>query len=119
LGIVILLIVQPHRVPDGQIISARNAMGSSSIEKDVDYMICLHRNRVQIIKKADDFKGFMESEENFEPYLLVRVDLGRYAPGGMCTLYMDGATSTVREVTEADMTQPSSAPVGQIQAVAV
>ena len=45
LNIVVLLIVQPNRVREGQIIAARNAMGSSAIEKDVDSFIGLHRNR--------------------------------------------------------------------------
>lgn len=96
LGILILLIIQPNRVAEGQIVGARNALGSSTIDKLVDYMICLHRNRVAQIK-AQDFRGFLETEDNLEPHLLVRVDLARYAPGGCCTLYMDGATSTVRE----------------------
>lgn len=103
MNIVIILVIQPHRVPDGQIISARNAMGSSAIEKDVDTMVCLHRNRVGVLQKAVDFRGFVETEDNFEPLMLVRVDLSRYAPGGQTTLFMDGPTSTVRELDDADM----------------
>jgi twinkle protein len=96
LNIIILLIVQPNRVKDGEIVAARNANGSSAIEKDVDCMIALHRNRIAKIK-ADDFAGFLETDDNFEPAMLVRVDLSRYAPGGTCTLWMDGGRSTVRE----------------------
>jgi 5S rRNA maturation endonuclease (ribonuclease M5) len=103
LGIFIPLIIQPHRVPEGQIVSARNAMGSSMIEKAVDSMICLHRSRVAKIKDSE-FNGYLETDENFEPQLLVRVDLPRYAPGGVCTLYMDGATSTVRSLNDTDLT---------------
>lgn len=96
LNVVIHLVIQPNRVADGQIVAARNAMGSSAIEKDVDCMVCLHRNRVAKIRESD-FNGFLETDDNFEPQMLARVDLSRYASGGSCTLYMDGATSTVRE----------------------
>jgi twinkle protein len=103
LNIFIILIIQPNRVAEGQIVAARNAMGSSAIEKDVDYMVCLHRNRVGKIS-ASEFNGFMDTEENFEPHLLVRVDLSRFSPGGTCTLWMDGARSTVREMVQEDIT---------------
>lgn len=101
LGILLILVVQPNRVREGEIVSARNAMNSSAIEKDVDAMIALHRNRVAKIKQ-EDFKGYLEADENFEPQLLCRVDLSRYAPGGVCTLWMDGAKSTVREFQDQD-----------------
>lgn len=96
LGILILLVVQPNRVKDGEIVAARNAMGSSAIEKDVDSMIALHRKRIGAIKE-DEFIGFMDTESTFEPQLLVNVDLNRYGPGGRTTLFMEGNTSTVRE----------------------
>lgn len=118
-NVAMLLIIQPHRVPDGQITSARNAMGSSAPEKDVDTMICLHRNRIAVVNKEADFKGFIESDDNFEPQMLVRVDLSRYAPGGQTTLYMDGSTSTVRELSPADMTPPVPAPVHVINITSV
>jgi 5S rRNA maturation endonuclease (ribonuclease M5)/archaellum biogenesis ATPase FlaH len=101
LNILLLLLIQPKRIPDGKIVSARDAYGSSAIEKDVDCMICLHRNRIAVIKE-NDFTGFTESAENFESNMLVRADLTRYAPGGSTTLWMDGATSTVKEFS-ADM----------------
>lgn len=96
LNILILLIIQPNRVREGEIVAARNANFSSAIEKDVDAMLALHRNRKAHIK-ADQFQGYLESEENFEPQMLVRVDLSRYAAGGVCTLWMAGEVSTVRE----------------------
>jgi 5S rRNA maturation endonuclease (ribonuclease M5) len=102
LNIFIILIIQPNRVAEGQIVAARNAMGSSAIEKDVDCMICLHRKRIGKISDSE-FNGFMDTEENFEPHLLVRVDLSRFSPGGTCTLWFDGARSTVREMVEADI----------------
>lgn len=111
LGILILLIIQPNRVAEGQIVAARNANGSSAIEKDVDAMVCLHRNRVMQMR-ASDFRGVVETEENLEPHMLVRVDLSRYAPGGITTLYMDGAKSTVRELQPEDLNLPPTTPCG-------
>jgi KaiC/GvpD/RAD55 family RecA-like ATPase/5S rRNA maturation endonuclease (ribonuclease M5) len=104
LGIVIFLIIQPHRVKEGEIVAARNAFGTSAIEKDVDCMICLHRNREGRVK-AEDFAtiGFLDVQENFSPDLLVRADLTRYAPGGVTTLRMIGERSKVVEYTPAEI----------------
>ncbi len=113
LKILILLIIQPNRVAEGQIVAARNAIGSSAIEKDCDSMLCLHRNRVAQIRAAD-FHGFLEADDNFEPQLLVRVDLSRYSAGGTCTLYVDGAKSTVRELTKDDMSVATPMSAGAI-----
>lgn len=98
LRIVILLIIQPNRVREGEIVSARNSMGSSAIEKDVDAMLCLHRGRQGKIKEAD-FEAMpnMDVAENFTPQLLVRADLTRYAAGGVKTLWLWGAQSRVTE----------------------
>jgi KaiC/GvpD/RAD55 family RecA-like ATPase/5S rRNA maturation endonuclease (ribonuclease M5) len=101
LGIIIVLIIQPNRVREGEIVAARNANGSSAIEKDVDVMIALHRNRKAKIR-ADEFDGYMEADDNFDPQMLVRADLTRYAPGGVCTLMMDGAKSLVRSMDNSD-----------------
>jgi replicative DNA helicase len=113
LKILVHLIIQPHRVQEGTIISSRNVHGSSAVAKDVDCMICLHRNRIGQIKEQD-FKGYLDIEENFEPQMLVRADLTRYAPGGVCTLFMDGARSTVREFLPSDLTGEPSKPLGLI-----
>lgn len=110
LNIAVILIVQPNRVKDGDIVGARNASGSAAIEKDVDAMLALHRKRVGEIK-ADEFDGFMETEITFEPQMLVKVDLTRYAPGGVCTLYMDGAISTVRDMGESERVVSTPAPM--------
>jgi KaiC/GvpD/RAD55 family RecA-like ATPase/5S rRNA maturation endonuclease (ribonuclease M5) len=115
LGIIIFLIIQPNRVREGEIVAARNANGSSAIEKDVDAMIALHRNRVAKIK-ANDFVGFLDADDNFEPQMLVRVDLSRFASGGVCTLWVDGEISTVREFTDIDrMAMPMPNMSGGIQ----
>jgi 5S rRNA maturation endonuclease (ribonuclease M5) len=101
LQIIINLIIQPNRVREGEIVGARNANGSSAIEKDVDVMIALHRKRIAKIRD-DDFSGYLEADDNFEPQMLVRADLTRYAPGGVCTLFIDGPKSLVREMDAVD-----------------
>ena len=111
LKILIILIIQPHRVAEGQIVAARNASGSAAIEKFVDSMVCLHRNRVAGQMKAKDFMGYIETDETFDPAMLVKVDLGRYCKGGMCTLYMDGVRSTVRDWSKEDQANPMVANV--------
>lgn len=109
LGIVLILIVQPHRVAEGHIVSARNASGSSSIEKFVDSMLCIHRNRQGKVD-AEDFgsSGYFEVSENFAPEMLIRADLTRYAQGGATTLLFDGATSRVSEFSAAAVEQRRS-----------
>lgn len=120
LGIVIFLVIQPHRVPEGQIVSARNSLGTSSIEKDVDHMLCCHRNRVAGLKKEADFHGYVETDYTFEPQLLIKVDLSRYSTGGICTLWMDGSMSLVREMMPDDVTVSNpekltaSIPIGDV-----
>lgn len=103
LGIVIFLIVQPNRVREGEIVSARNAYGSSAIEKDVDIMLAIHRNREGKVK-AEDFASmkYLEVEENFSPEMLVRADLTRYASGGTTTLKIIGAKSQIVEFSAED-----------------
>lgn len=104
LNILLLLIIQPRRVSEDTIISAHDAAWSSALEKDVDTMICVHRKRQSHIKKDSDFNGFVESTDNFLPHMYVKADLTRYASGGECTLFMDGATSLVREIQPNDLT---------------
>jgi 5S rRNA maturation endonuclease (ribonuclease M5)/KaiC/GvpD/RAD55 family RecA-like ATPase len=109
LGLFIVLVIQPRRPEANEIVASRHASGSAAIEKNVDAMICLHRNRVGVIK-ANEFEGFVEEEQNFGPYMLARVDLSRYSPGGATTLFMEGGTSTVREVKPEEMRQRDSVP---------
>lgn len=104
LGIVIVRIVQPNRVKDNEIAGASNADGSSQIEKDCDAMIVLHRNEAAPMKKSEFQQvKYLEAEGTFEPQMLCRVVLSRYAGGGACTLMIDGAKSTVREWNDTEL----------------
>lgn len=98
LGIVLILIIQPNKIKEGEIVSNRNADGSSQIEKDCDAMIAVHRNKKMSLKKSDtEAMPFIDEVQAFEPTMFVSVCLSRFAPGGITTLMFDGATSTVRE----------------------
>jgi replicative DNA helicase len=95
------LIIQPHRVREGEIVAARNSAGSSAIEKDVDVMLALHRNREgKISAKEFDQMGQLEIDTNFSPPMLVRADLTRYSAGGATTLWLQGDLSKVYELDE-------------------
>jgi replicative DNA helicase/5S rRNA maturation endonuclease (ribonuclease M5) len=109
LGIVIFLIIQPNRVRDGDIIAARNALGSSEIEKAVDAMLCMHRERVGRVS-SEEFQamGFIETETNFAPEVLIRADLTRFTAGGSTTIKMLGDISKFVELSYDDRREKSS-----------
>jgi replicative DNA helicase len=102
LNILIILIIQPNRVKDGDVVAARNASGSSAIEKDVDAMICLHRNRIAKMKESE-LDVCISTEETFEPQMNVNVDLCRYGTGGKCWLMMEGNMSWIRNYEASEL----------------
>jgi hypothetical protein len=99
LQILMILIVQPTKIQPDQIISIRNSRGSAAIVQDLDLGLSLHRNRMGEMSVKDlKALNFIETTESFEPYLFVSADATRYAPGGKCTLFFDGSTSTVKSI---------------------
>jgi twinkle protein len=121
LKIVLFLIMQPRKTQGDQMVTANDINGSSGPSKDVDYLIVFHRKRVGNLSDKQ-LNGYMETDEGFEPQLYVKVDLARYASGGMCTLWFDGATSTVRELSQDDvaaMPVPATGAIPVGDAVAV
>lgn len=101
-GIKLIRILQPKRISQGNIVTTDDIDGSSQIAKDCDCAITLHRARVGEIKKAEwENSGYMETEQSFDPKMLVTVGLSRYSCGGSCTLEFDGKTSQVREFNTA------------------
>jgi len=93
------LILQPHRVPKGQIVAISNIDGSSQVAKDSDGTITIHRNRTGIETTTEFEQGNFISEEaaTFGNDLLVTIGLSRFSPGGRTTLHFNGATSTIME----------------------
>ena len=98
----IVRILQPHRVPDGKIVSSDNTDGSAQIAKDCDCNISLHRQRIGEMSadKIDQMVG-TEQAASFDDKTLVSVGLSRYSGGGRTWLMYDGARSTFNEFTSA------------------
>lgn len=93
-------ILQPHRVPDGKVVTSDNTDGSSQIAKDCDCNIALHRGRVGEMT-ADQVDQVIGSEQmqSFDDKTLCSVGLSRYSGGGRTWLLYDGARSTFNEFT--------------------
>lgn len=122
-GVQMLLILQPHRVPKGQIVAINNIDGSSQVAKDCDGTMTLHRNRIGIETTSEFEMGNYISEESatFGSDLLVTIGLSRFSPGGRTTLHFEGATSTILEKSEAQiyqMKQKANANVGHSKQLA-
>jgi len=103
-GVQIIRILQPNRIQGGGMVSTDNVDGSSQIAKDCDCMLTLHRPRIANNNTADvmqfDSGAPMEEEATFSDRMLLTVGLSRYSSGGRCELHMNGATSTVSEMSE-------------------
>lgn len=95
-------ILQPNRIADGKIVGIRNTDGSSQIAKDCDCTIILHRESTGELNQEQlkSAGGFIQQAESFSDTMLTLVPLSRYSGGGACTLHMNGATSTVSELSE-------------------
>lgn len=97
LKIVLILVIQPHALKEGQIATSDTMHGSSQIKKAVDMVINLHRDPILPNIKGDDTStlGHIQIEQAFSPVMFCYVDRSRRSPGGTCTLYFDGAKSKV------------------------
>jgi hypothetical protein len=106
LAIPIILIVQPRRTVG--IPSSEDLKDSSAIKADADKVIVLHR--VPMITKpdvgaSDDIVDSMIAplEESLHPLTMVKCDATRFSSGGSTALWYDGAKSTFREPTRAEI----------------
>lgn len=101
LGLAMFRIVQPKKVFKDAMVTHEDADGSSQIEKDCDTSVSLFRSQRNKMTpdQYEQAGGFMEQDVAFDPNLFAHASITRYAPGGVCTLYMDGARSLVRELT--------------------
>lgn len=97
-GVVMVRILQPHRIQEGKIVNSNNTDGSSQIAKDCDCTIVLHRDPANpVSKEMLETMVHVESEQAFSPNMFVNIPLTRYSAGGYTTLVYDGARSTVFE----------------------
>jgi hypothetical protein len=96
----IIIVLQPNRVSETKLTDVRNVDGASQIAKDCDCMLILNRHKVGEIEKSTFENGdFIQSNSTFGPEMLITAGLSRYSAGGSTTVYFDGATSTVYQLT--------------------
>jgi KaiC/GvpD/RAD55 family RecA-like ATPase len=86
----IMLIAQPRKIAEGQVMGMMDLKDSASIGADSDQIIILYRKKM----KSEN----ATAQAAYEPLTLVRVDASRYRAGGETLLYFDGAKSIFREV---------------------
>jgi replicative DNA helicase/5S rRNA maturation endonuclease (ribonuclease M5) len=113
LNVWLILISQPKRIMDSELVGASDTEGSSAPEKDCDSMIILNRFQKAKMKRSDMEKmgASFTTDENFTPIVNVRVGLSRYAPGGVCNIHFEGCMSWFREITEQEVTGLTPAPL--------
>lgn len=89
----VILIAQPRKVEEGNIMTMNDLKDSSSIGADSDQVIILWRK-----KTKSNLANATGQESSFEPKTLVRVDASRYTPGGDTVLWCKGEYSRFEEM---------------------
>lgn len=91
--LVVILISQPRKVQGkrNKIIGFEDIKDSSSVPADSDYVVLLHRDRLDVGGETAD-----ESDEVLSPETLVIFDAARFGSGGVTKLHYDGHLSTFR-----------------------
>ena len=90
LEIVILLIVQPRKKANNEIINSQDLRDSGSIAMDSDQVIVMHRDRISS-KEGEDLDNV------YSPKTVIRCDASRYSAGGSRILYLKGEISKFME----------------------
>jgi replicative DNA helicase/5S rRNA maturation endonuclease (ribonuclease M5) len=113
LNVWLILISQPKRIMDSELVGASDTEGSSAPEKDCDSMIILNRYQEAKLKRSEMERmgAHFTTQQNFTPIVNVRVGLSRYAPGGVCNIYLEGAMSWFREINEEETSSMQPAPL--------
>lgn len=97
--LVVILISQPRKVAGkrNRIIGFEDIKDSSSVPADSDYVILLHRDRLDVGGESAS-----ETDEVLSPKTLVIFDAARFGSGGVTELHYDGALSTFRTPAKPD-----------------
>lgn len=114
--VLMIRIIQPTKIGEGQIVNSSNADGSSQISKDCDASITMHRNRRAQITSSDFEKmgSFVDENVSFEPQTIINVDITRYAGGGKTTLWFKGECSQFIEFDAHQREEAAKAAEGQL-----
>ena len=89
----IILIAQPRKVEEGNIMTVNDLKDSSSIGADSDQVIILWRKKTKA-----NLANATGQETSFEPKTLVRVDASRFQSGGDTVLWCKGEYSRFEEM---------------------
>jgi replicative DNA helicase len=96
MGVPILLIAQPRKMEQDQVMFYYEIKGSSDIPADSDIVLLLHRNRTKEAEIVEGEEGGEVStggwrSTTFESRTRFIVDKAREAAGGECRLHFDTA----------------------------
>lgn len=96
-----VLIAQTKDTGEDGIATAKTLEGSRSPGNDCDYMMVLNRTSANPVKKASDLAalGDVQTNSTLRPQLYIEMGLARFGAGGICTLWMEGEKSKVRQLT--------------------
>jgi KaiC/GvpD/RAD55 family RecA-like ATPase len=113
LDVWVILISQPKRVMDSELVGASDTEGSSAPEKDCDSMLVFNRFQNAKLKRSEMERmgSHFSVKENFTPIVNVRVALSRYAAGGVSNIYLEGGMSWLREINEEETSSMQPAPL--------
>jgi KaiC/GvpD/RAD55 family RecA-like ATPase/5S rRNA maturation endonuclease (ribonuclease M5) len=108
-----IMIVQPKRIMDSEMVGISDGEGSSAMEKDCDSQLILNRFQTAKLKRSDMERmgNQFTTEESFTPIVNVRAGLNRFAGGGVCNIYLEGAMSWFREINEEEVAKGQPAPL--------
>lgn len=103
LNLLILLILQPTKSKEGQIVDIYDSRGAAALVQDLDVGLALHRNKkAKMTETQYAGMGQFLIEDAYEPQTLLDFGATRYAPGGKCTLFFKGNISKFIEFSEID-----------------
>jgi KaiC/GvpD/RAD55 family RecA-like ATPase/5S rRNA maturation endonuclease (ribonuclease M5) len=108
-----ILIVQPKRIMDSELVGISDGEGSSAMEKDCDSQLIFNRFQTAKLKRSEMERMGTQftTEESFTPIVNVRAGLNRFAGGGVCNIYLEGAMSLFREINEEEIAKGQPAPL--------
>jgi len=96
----VMVIVQPKRMADDQVMTSSHLKDSSAMEADADHVLITHRkDYAEMLVNT----GGIDNRETLSPIVVVTIDRSRYGPGGATSLYLEGAKSYLREATDEEV----------------
>ena len=102
LNVPIIVIAQPRKLAETELMSSIDLKDSASLEADADTILIAHRK--SLIKESLSTVQ-LEHDSNLSPIVRIAVDRCRYAMGGFTSLYFDGSKSFLREATLMELSE--------------